>query len=116
MFYLQDSIDDSTTPRSQVASSSKSKLRYADIVPYDDEENDVVHDNNESDKTTPGTKSSEKRTFVDLEKDDDELNKTTPGTNSSEKRTFVDLEKDDEELNEKAKGKRPMFSTDLAKE
>lgn len=88
---MQDSSDDFVTPKSQVASSSKSMLRYIDIMPFDVEENDVILEKNESAVTMPGS-------------------------NASEKRAFVDLDKDDEEMDENSKGKKPMFSTDLDKE
>ncbi|PWA77700.1 hypothetical protein CTI12_AA087040 [Artemisia annua] len=52
----------------EVASSSQSMLRYADIVPFVVEENDVIRENNESARTTPGNNASEKRAFVDLYK------------------------------------------------
>lgn len=88
---MQDANDDFMTPQSQVVSSSKSMLRFADVVPFDVDGNDVSPQINPS-------------------------SGTTPGSNASDKRSFVDLDKEDEELDEKAKGKKPMFSTDLDNE
>lgn len=87
------------TPQS-VASSSKSKLRYADIVPFDVDENDVVVGANQESGHTSGS-SGDKRSFVDLDKSEDERD-----DNDKLKKPM---------LNSNDKGKEPMFA-DLDKE
>ena len=87
------------TPQS-VASSSKSKLRYADIVPFDVDENDVVVGANQESGNTSGS-SGDKRSFVDLDKSEDERD-----DNDKLKKPM---------LNSNDKGKEPMFA-DLDKE
>ena len=96
---MQEVGDDTVTPQS-VASSSKSKLRYADIVPFDVDENDVVVGANQESGHTSGS-SGDKRSFVDLDKSEDERDDT-----DKLKRPM---------LNSKDKGKEPMFA-DLDKE
>lgn len=98
MVIMQDVGADSVTPKS-VASSSKSKLRYADIMPFDVDEDDVVVGSNKESGHTSGS-SGEKRSFVDLDKSEDE------NDNDKVKKPM---------LNEKDKGKEPMFA-DLDKE
>ena len=90
---LQDVGDDLVTPKS-VSSSSRPKLRYADIVPFDVDENDVSKTNQESGNTSGS--SGEKRAFVDLDKSEDEN-----GENDNGKKPMFDP---------KDKGKKPMFA------
>ena len=87
------------TPNS-VASSPKSKLRYAHIMPFDVDDNDVVVETNQESGNTSRS-SEEKRAFVDLDKSEDEN-----GENDKGKKPMIDP---------KDKGKKPMFS-DLDKE
>ena len=96
---MQEVGDDTVTPQS-VASSSKSKLRYADIVPFDVDENDVVVGANQESGHTSGS-SGDKRSFVDLDKSEDERD-----DNDKLKKPM---------LNSNDKGKEPMFA-DLDKE
>ncbi|PWA37085.1 replication protein A 70 kDa DNA-binding subunit B [Artemisia annua] len=98
-FLSEDVGDDFLTPKS-VASSSKPKLRYADIVPFDVEETDVAVGSNQESGHTSGS-SGEKRSFVDLDKSEDEHDDT-----HKVKKPV---------LTEKDKGKKPLFA-DLDKE
>ncbi|PWA86633.1 nucleic acid-binding, OB-fold protein [Artemisia annua] len=94
-----ESGDDAVTPQS-VASSSKPKLRYADIVPFDVDEADTVVGSTQESGNASGS-GGEKRSFVDLDKSEDEHD-----DNDNVKKPM---------LAEKDKGKKPLFA-DLDKE
>ena len=96
---MKDLYDDFVTPKSG-ASSSKPKLRYADIVPFDVDKNDVVSETNQESGNTTGSNGG-KRTFVDLDNSEDENVETDKA-----KKHLADP---------KDKGKKPLFS-DLDKE
>ncbi|PWA54531.1 nucleic acid-binding, OB-fold protein [Artemisia annua] len=98
-FLSEEDGDDVVTPQS-VASSFKPKLRYADIVPFDVDEADVVVGANQESGHTSGN-GGEKRSYVDLDKSEYEHD-----DNDNVKKPM---------LAEKDKGKKPLFA-DLDKE